>query len=64
MEGFLMNIKTILYIIMLIVGILLNIFIGKLAVLIFKKDGTASRFPIRFIGIVFILNSVSYLFHI
>lgn len=59
-----MNISTILYIIMLLAGILLNIFIGKLAVLIFKKDGTLPRIPIRVLGIVLILNSISYLFHI
>lgn len=59
-----MNVTTILYIVMLIVGILLNIFIGKLAVLIFKKDGTGPRIPIRFLGIVLVLNAVGYLFHI
>lgn len=59
-----MNTSTILYIIMLIVGILLNIFIGKLAVLIFKKDGTPSRVPIRVLGIVLVLHAASYLFHV
>lgn len=59
-----MNISTILYIIMLLAGILLNIFIGKLAVLIFKKDGTLPRIPIRVLGVVLVLNSISYLFHI
>ncbi|WP_234117274.1 hypothetical protein [Clostridium hydrogenum] len=59
-----MDNSTILWAIALILGILLNIFIGKLAVFIFKKDGTASRFPIRFIGIVLVLNSISHLFHI
>ncbi|MFL0252605.1 hypothetical protein ACJDT4_19510 [Clostridium neuense] len=59
-----MNISTILYIIMLLVGILLNIFIGKLAVLIFKKDGTLPRIPIRVLGIVLILQAIGYLFHI
>ncbi|PJI09403.1 MULTISPECIES: hypothetical protein [Clostridium] len=59
-----MNLTTTLYVIMLIVGILLNIFIGKLAVLIFKKDGTLPRTPIRFLGIVLVLNAVGYLFHI
>lgn len=59
-----MNVKTVLYVIMLIVGILLNIFIGKLAVLIFKKDGTLPRTPIRILGVVLVLNSIGYLFHI
>jgi len=59
-----MNIKAILYIIMLIIGILLNIFIGKLAVIIFKKDGTPSRIPIRVLGITLILQSIGYLFHV
>lgn len=59
-----MNVTTILYIIMLIIGILLNIFIGKLAVLIFKKDGTGPRIPIRFLGVYFVINSISNLFHV
>lgn len=59
-----MDMTNILWSIALIAGILLNIFIGKLAVLIFKKDGTSSRAPIRFIGVVLIINSISHLFHI
>lgn len=59
-----MNVTIILYIVMLIVGILLNIFIGKLAVLIFKKDGTGPRIPLRFLGIYLVINSISNLFHI
>jgi hypothetical protein len=49
---------------MLIVGILINIFMGKLVKIIFKKDGTLSRFPLRFLGIYLIINSISYIFHI
>lgn len=59
-----MNTSTILYVIMLIVGILLNIFIGKLAVFIFKKDGTLPRLPLRVLGIYLIINSIGAIFHI
>lgn len=59
-----MDTSTILYVIMLIVGILLNIFIGKLAVLIFKKDGTGPRIPLRVLGVYLVINSISNLFHI
>lgn len=59
-----MDISSILWAVALIIGILLNIFIGKLAVLIFKKDGTASRVPIRFIAVVLVLNGAAHLLHI
>lgn len=50
-------------IIELVIGILLNIFIGKLAVLFFRKDNTASRFPIRFLGIFFVIDSILGIIH-
>lgn len=59
-----MDISSILWTVALIIGILLNIFIGKLAVLIFKKDGTGPRIPIRFLGVYLVINSISHLFHI
>lgn len=59
-----MDSNTIILILELIVGILLNIFIGKIARFIFKKDGTGPRIPIRFAGIYLIINSITYLFHI
>lgn len=59
-----MNVTTVLYVIMLIVGILLNIFIGKLAILIFKKDGTLPRAPIRILALNLVVNSICHLFHI
>lgn len=59
-----MDKSIILYVIMLIIGILLNIFIGKLAVFIFKKDGTGPRIPLRILGISLVINSISNLFHI
>ncbi len=59
-----MSMKLILYIILLIVGILINVFMGKLVKIIFKKDGTLPRVPLRFLGIYLIINSISYIFHI
>lgn len=59
-----MNTKIILYIILLILGILINIFMGKLVKIIFKKDGALPRLPLRFLGIYLIINSVSNIFHI
>lgn len=53
-----------LYIVMLLVGILINIFIGKLVMIVFKRDGTIPRLPIRFLGVYLIINSLSNLFHI
>lgn len=59
-----MNIKLISYIIMLVIGILINVFIGKLVKIIFKKDGTLPRLPLRVLGIALIINSISDIFHI
>ncbi|MDP4178750.1 MAG: hypothetical protein Q8900_10470 [Bacillota bacterium] len=59
-----MNTKIILYIILLILGILINIFMGKLVKIIFKKDGTLPRLPLRILGIYLIINSISNIFHI
>lgn len=59
-----MNTTTILYAIMLIAGIFLNIFIGKIARFIFKKDGTLPRLPLRVLGVYFVINSISNIFHI
>lgn len=59
-----MNTNLILYIIMLIVGILINVFMGKLVKIIFKKDGTLPRLPLRFLGVFLIINSVGNIFHI
>jgi hypothetical protein len=49
---------------MLIVGIVINVFMGKFVKIIFKKDGTLPRLPLRILGIYLIINSVSYIFHI
>ena len=59
-----MNLTIVLYSILLIAGVLINIFIGKLAIVLFKKDGTMPRITLRFLGIYLIINSVSYIFHI
>lgn len=59
-----MSLTIILYGVLFIAGVLLNVFIGKIAIFVFKKDGTMSRFPIRFLGIYMVINSISHIFHI
>lgn len=59
-----MDTTLITKILMLIVGILINIFMGKLVNIIFKKDGTLPRLPLRILGVYLIINSVSFIFHI
>jgi hypothetical protein len=56
--------RTLLLILELAAGILINIFIGKLAKFIFKKDGTGPRIPLRLLGVYLIINSISFLFHV
>ncbi|MDP4145862.1 MAG: hypothetical protein Q8936_15475 [Bacillota bacterium] len=51
-------------IIQLIAGVLINIFIGKLATVIFRKDNRSARIPLRFIGLFLVINSVIGLSHI
>ncbi|MBU3072594.1 hypothetical protein [Clostridium estertheticum] len=53
-----MNLKLIMLIAAVILGIILNVFIGKIAVFLFKKDGTLSRLPIRVVGIMLIINGI------
>lgn len=48
----------------LLAGLLINIFIGFLAVFFFRKDGTSSRIPLRILGVFLIINAVSRIFHI
>jgi len=59
-----MNTDLILYISMFIIGVLVNVFIKKIAIILFKKDGTFPRIILRFIGIFLIINSISSIFHI
>ena len=42
-----------------ILGIILNVFIGKIARFIFKKDGTGPRIPLRVAGIWIFINGLS-----
>jgi len=58
-----MNTLTI-YIILIIVGILINIFMEKLVKIIFRRDTRLTRTPLRIIGIFLIINSILALFHI
>lgn len=48
----------------LLAGLLINVFIGVLAVFFFRKDGTSSRTPLRILGVFLIINAVSRIFHI
>ncbi|MBU3157173.1 hypothetical protein [Clostridium estertheticum] len=59
-----MNLKLIMLIAAVILGIILNVFIGKAAVFLFKKDGTLSRLPIRVVGIMLIINGIPAIFDI
>ncbi|AWB43756.1 hypothetical protein DCC85_05655 [Paenibacillus sp. CAA11] len=59
-----MNAMLLLSIAELLAGMLINIFIGKLAKWIFRKDGTSSRLPLRVLGIYLIINGASRIFHI
>ena len=54
-----MNLTLIIRIAEVILGVILNIFIGKIARSIFKKDGTGPRIPIRFAGIWLLINGLS-----
>ncbi|MCY8144120.1 hypothetical protein P9D79_18475 [Bacillus haynesii] len=48
----------------LIFGVFMNVFIGSIGKIIFKKDDRASRIILRVIGIFLIINGVSRAFHI
>ncbi|MPQ31179.1 hypothetical protein E4V42_06970 [Clostridium estertheticum] len=54
-----MSINFIMWVAEMILGIILNVFIGKIAVFIFKKDGTGPRIIIRVAGIVLFINGLS-----
>ena len=58
-----MNTLTI-YIIELLIGILINIFMGKLLKIIFRKDTRVTRTILRFIGVFLVINSILAIFHI
>ncbi|SMC25789.1 hypothetical protein SAMN02745134_02574 [Clostridium acidisoli DSM 12555] len=54
-----MNSRLLIGIIEVILGVILNVFIGKIARFIFKKDGTGPRAPLRFAGIWLFFNGIS-----
>jgi len=58
MNGFL-----ILVIIELVLGILINIFIGQLSKVIFRKDDRMTRTIFRIIGVFCIIDSILKIFH-
>ncbi|MCU4825159.1 hypothetical protein [Bacillus thuringiensis] len=59
-----MGMVEILGMIELIVGALINVYIGKIGLTIFGKDDTYSRALLRVIGIFLIINGISRAFHI
>lgn len=46
----------------LLAGILINIFMLKLGVVIFRKNSIITKIILRFIGIFLVINSVSLIF--
>lgn len=62
-----MSLTTIVIcIIEIVLGLLINVFMGKLVKIIFNKDGTFPRLPLRVLGIFLLINGASTLlnFHI
>lgn len=59
-----MGIEELLGMIELILGVLMNIFIGKIGKVAFGKDNRTTRIILRVIGIFLIINGVSHAFHI
>lgn len=57
-----MNTLLLLRVLMLIIGILINIYIAKLGIIIFRKDNIFSRIVLRFAGIFLIINSIPFIF--
>lgn len=56
-----MNLMGLLGIIEIISGILVNVYIGFLTNILFRKDGTGPRIPLRIAGIYLIINGFSRL---
>lgn len=54
-----MNYTILWGIIEIIIGVFVNVFIGRLARILFRKDGTGPRTPLRVLGIYLVINGVS-----
>lgn len=54
-----MNSLYLLGIIEIIVGVVVNIFIGRIAKTLFRKDGTLPRIPLRILGVFLVINGIS-----
>jgi hypothetical protein len=48
----------------LLVGILINVFIGTIGKAIFRKDDRTSRVILRIIGVFLMINGISRAFHV
>jgi threonine/homoserine/homoserine lactone efflux protein len=59
-----MGLLELIGIIELTIGVIINVFIGKLGVVIFRRDDKTSRIILRVIGVFLIINGVSRAFHV
>jgi threonine/homoserine/homoserine lactone efflux protein len=59
-----MGLLELIGIIELIIGVIINVFIGKLGEVIFRRDNKTSRIILRVIGVFLIINGVSRAFHV
>lgn len=48
----------------IILGVLINIFIKKIVMFLFKKGGTLSYLPVRFAGVWLLINGISKMLNI
>jgi hypothetical protein len=53
-----MDNRFILTILELVIGILFNIFIGRLGMIVFRKDDKMTRIILRFIGVFCIIDAL------
>lgn len=56
-----MTFMLIVRLIEIALGILVNIFIGKIVMFLFKKDGTLPRTPVRIAGVWLLINGLSWI---
>lgn len=47
-----------------ILGILINLFMEKIVKVVFKKDGTFSRLPLRVLGIYLLINGATTILNV
>lgn len=47
-----------------VLGILINLFMEKIVKVVFKKDGTFSRLPLRILGIYLLINGATTILNV